>query len=336
MRVCKLFYLTRIIENLQLRKDNFDEKSLEKSREYPRFMRVRKLFSALTRVIENPSELDAIILGQAGGAADRGNVLGAYQYCAFAFVSPYATSGTLEGYVKRRRDGLSPEEMYDLSLQAARGLARTHPPRPDGVATFAHTDIKPLQFLLFDRGDGEVPELRLNDFNRGFLLGYDARRGGPCQFDMCAVRPNGSMYRSPEEWRRCADQDDRVDVYALGGVIYFIVSGGLKPWHYATFKMRRAGLEEGKTSMFPGDEGYSWEDGGLGRRDRKREARGRGRGKGAKAAAEKRKHPDGRLDHPAVRALREVVARCWAYRPEDRPSSLEVLRMLEDGLEKFH
>ncbi|EJK67770.1 hypothetical protein THAOC_11156, partial [Thalassiosira oceanica] len=128
----------------------------------------------------------------------------------------------------------------------------------------------------------------------------------------------------------CAGQDDRVDVYALGGVIYFIVTGGLKPWHYATFKTRLAGLRGGKTSMFPGDVGY---DGGGGRR---------GRGKAAKAAADKEEHtddnaaaPDGRLDHPAVRALREVVERCWAYRPEDRPSSLEVVRMLEDGLEKF-
>ncbi|EJK49609.1 hypothetical protein THAOC_31499 [Thalassiosira oceanica] len=240
------------------------------------------------------SQLDAIVLGEAGGPVDDNdpggpsdpllgsNVLGAYQYCAFSFVSPYATSGTLEGYVRRRgRDGLSPKEMYDLSLQAARGLARTHLHRPDGVATFAHTDVKPLQFLLFGRGEGQVPAVRLNDFNRGFLLGYDERRRGVCRFDMCGVRPNASMYRSPEEWTHCAGQDDRVDVYALGGVIYFIVTGGLKPWHYATFKTRLAGLRGGKTSMFPGDEGYG---GGGGRR---------GRGKGAKAAADKEEHIDG-------------------------------------------
>ena len=46
--------------------------------------------------------------------------------------------------------------------------------------------------------------MQLNDFNRGFLMGYDEKRRGTCRFDMCGVRPNASMYRSPEEWMHCA------------------------------------------------------------------------------------------------------------------------------------
>ena len=37
-------------------------------------------------------------------------------------------------------------------------------------------------------------------------------------------------------------------------------------------------------------------------------------------------------DHPAFEVLSEMVVRCRALRIEDRPSSLEVVRMLEDKL----
>ena len=289
------------------------------------------------------NQLDVLILGEAGGPGgldgddgDRGggggvgrgtNVLSVWQYCAYTSVSPYATSGTLSDYVKERGDGLSPDEMYDLSLQAARGVAGMHLHRPDGVATFAHADVKPPQFLLFDRGDGRTPAVMINDFNRGRLLGYDPGRGRACPFRLCGIKHNGSTYRSPEEYMDCADQDDRIDVYSLGGIIYFIVTGR-RPWHYRSFGSATRRILDGETSLWPGDEGYGGEDddGGGGRhgggRDRggRRERRPDGGG------------PDGRTDHPAVRTLREVASRCWAYRPEDRPSSLEVVRMLEDGL----
>jgi serine/threonine protein kinase len=40
-------------------------------------------------------------------------------------------------------------------------------------------------------------------------------------------------------------------------------------------------------------------------------------------------------DHPAFEALSELVFRCRALRIEDRPTSLEVVRMLEDKLRKI-
>ena len=40
-------------------------------------------------------------------------------------------------------------------------------------------------------------------------------------------------------------------------------------------------------------------------------------------------------DHPAFDALSEMTARCRALRIEDRPSSLEVVNMLEEKLRKI-
>jgi len=53
--------------------------------------------------------------------------------------------------------------------------------------------------------------------------------------------PPSSMYWSPEEnvvpswdgkggdW---GNQTEAIDVYALGGVFYYLLSGGRKPWYY--------------------------------------------------------------------------------------------------------
>ena len=39
-----------------------------------------------------------------------------------------------------------------------------------------------------------------------------------------------------------------------------------------------------------------------------------------------------RSRHPAYAALRGVMMKCWEYKPEDRPSSLRVVQMLEEKM----
>ena len=40
-----------------------------------------------------------------------------------------------------------------------------------------------------------------------------------------------------------------------------------------------------------------------------------------------------RSKHPLVIALKDVMKKCWEFKPKDRPSSYEVVRLLED---KWH
>ena len=41
------------------------------------------------------------------------------------------------------------------------------------------------------------------------------------------------------------------------------------------------------------------------------------------------------LDHPAYNALKDVMIKCLAFKLRDRPSSLEVVQMLEEKMEQI-
>jgi len=108
----------------------------------------------------------------------------------------------------------------------------------------------------------------------------------------------------------CADQSDGIDVYSLGGVFYYILSDGEKPWYYAkSYKKGVDAILRGQMPRLPGVEEY---------------------GSYGKEIVGKVRE---RSKHPAFVALRDVMRRCWAFEPKDRPSSLQVLQMLE---EKWH
>ena len=81
----------------------------------------------------------------------------------------------------------------------------------------------------------DVPLLQIQDFNRGRYLTRSIAEGGnnaTCPFRICGIHHRGSTYRSPEEYMDCADQADTIDVYALGGVFYYLLSDGRRPWYH--------------------------------------------------------------------------------------------------------
>lgn len=249
------------------------------------------------------------------------NLVPVYQYCAFSSVVPFSSAGPLDDYVKGmvgRRQLFGATEQYLLALQAARGLYQAQLFK-DGKATHVHADVKPPQFLLFDRGTGsgvdgasdphDVPVMQLNDFNRGKFLTRDANDGNAtCPFTMCHVKHKGSTYRSPEEYKKCADQNDRIDVYSLGGVFFYLLSDGKKPWyHVPNYDKAVRMILDGEKPRLPRIEEYE-----------------------RKYDREALPFLEERSKHPAFVALREVMRECWAFEPKDRPSSLEVVRMLEE------
>jgi len=104
----------------------------------------------------------------------------------------------------------------------------------------------------------------------------------------------------------CADQDDAIDVFALGGVFYFLLSDGEKPWYYLHNYDKAVKLWlKGEKPRLPAIDEHASNN------------------KNLIVAKERSKHP-------AFVALAEVMMKCWAFKPEDRPSSLEVVKMLEE------
>eukprot|EP00804_Cyclotella_cryptica_P030664 CCRYP_018627-RA/>CCRYP_018627-RA protein AED:0.28 eAED:0.28 QI:0/-1/0/1/-1/1/1/0/472 len=264
---------------------------------------------------------DALISGKAGRSPVhyKNNVLPVYQYCAFTSIVPMATQ-TLDQYVSKfpqHHEGrlMDATEMFHLAFQAARGLYQSHL-YLNGKATNAHSDVKPSQFLVFEPPIHDIgglspqpnktfPLLQISDFNRCRFL-ERSRNNETCPFRICGIKHKGSTYRSPEEYLECADQNDAIDIFSLGGVLFYLLSDGLEPYHeISTFDSVVKKVLAGQLPRLPPLQKYEKF--------------------GVKTAAFVEK----RANHPAFLALRQIMLQCWAYKPQDRPSSLEVLNMFE-------
>ena len=106
----------------------------------------------------------------------------------------------------------------------------------------------------------------------------------------------------------CADQTDAIDVFSLGGVFFFLLSDGEKPYfHVPSFDKAVQRILKGKLPRLPTIEEYEDDYG-----------------------EDVIPFVKERAKHPAFLALKEVMVKCWALKPKDRPSSLEVVQMLEE------
>ena len=122
------------------------------------------------------------------------------------------------------------EAVLEVGLQVADALATAH------SEDVIHRDVKPANILLLSH------ELRpvVADFGICFLRTDE--EGRLTKIDANTVGPDD--YAAPElSGARPDDVDGRVDVYSLGKVLYFVLSGGeLFPrerWHDPRFDLRR-------------------------------------------------------------------------------------------------
>jgi serine/threonine protein kinase len=106
-----------------------------------------------------------------------------------------------------------PARVVHLLLQACRALAGAH------AAGLVHRDIKPGNLFLC-RDWGSADAVKVLDFG----LVKETQTGG------LAVTADGALlgtplYMAPETWIRPREVDVRSDLYALGAVAYFMLTG---------------------------------------------------------------------------------------------------------------
>ncbi|HZY04211.1 MAG TPA: serine/threonine-protein kinase [Anaeromyxobacteraceae bacterium] len=118
---------------------------------------------------------------------------------------PYLIFELLQGETLAQRLGRGPlpvRQALAVAIEVARGLAHAH---ASGVV---HRDLKPSNVFL--TGDGGVKVL---DFGLAHVFGAAGLRGG-----------GTPEYMAPEQWRQEPD-DARVDVFALGTILFESIAG---------------------------------------------------------------------------------------------------------------
>jgi serine/threonine-protein kinase len=113
------------------------------------------------------------------------------------------------------RDGALPvARALHLLRQVCAGLAEAH------AKGMVHRDIKPENIMVCRRG-GEYDFVKILDFGLVKSIGQEHSR------DLTrALRILGTpLYMAPERLRNPADVDARADIYAVGALAFFLLSG---------------------------------------------------------------------------------------------------------------
>ena len=117
---------------------------------------------------------------------------------------PYLVFELLRGKTleERMKEGRLPvEQAVHVAVEIARGLAHAH---AEGVV---HRDLKPANVFLTDRG-----LVKILDFGMAHAFGRRRLSGGT------------PAYMAPEQWED-APEDERTDLFALGVMLYRMLSG---------------------------------------------------------------------------------------------------------------
>jgi eukaryotic-like serine/threonine-protein kinase len=133
---------------------------------------------------------------------------------------PYIAMEYLEGLdlaqLLAERGRVSVEEAIDYVLQACEALAEAH------AAGIVHRDLKPGNLFLMRRVDGRR-FVKVLDFGISKVSGGSGHESAPATRTSALM--GSPLYMSPEQMGSSKNVDARSDVWALGVVLYEMVSG---------------------------------------------------------------------------------------------------------------
>jgi len=129
------------------------------------------------------------------------------------FAMEYCDGPDLRGFLSSARRPFEVKVALSITRAIALGLGAAH------SRGMVHRDIKPENVLLKREGSVYVPKIA--DF------GIVATKESSRKFGMTARPLLTPPYAAPEQWRgmRAAELDGRTDLYALGGVLFEMLTG---------------------------------------------------------------------------------------------------------------
>ena len=133
--------------------------------------------------------------------------------------APYMVMEFLEGedldrYV-RKNSPMPIQIAVDFLLQAAEAIAEAH------ALGVVHRDLKPKNLFLTQRLNGE-PLIKVLDFGVSKVMGE-----GDLSLTATTQVLGSPSYMSPEQLRASRDVDQRTDIWALGAILYELLTGNV-------------------------------------------------------------------------------------------------------------
>ncbi|HEY6559765.1 MAG TPA: serine/threonine-protein kinase [Polyangiaceae bacterium] len=134
--------------------------------------------------------------------------------------APYIVMEYLEGQnlaeLLEQTGALSVPRATSIVVQACRGILVAH------RAGIVHRDLKPQNLFVCRRSDG-TDQIKVLDFG---IAKLDVFEPEDASIITCEGQLLGTpAYMAPEQARGVSELDERVDVYALGAILYELLSG---------------------------------------------------------------------------------------------------------------
>lgn len=155
---------------------------------------------------------------QAAGSLENENIAAVTDFGSHQG-APYIVMEFLEGQdlakVLAQTGPLSIARASQILIQVCRGLVAAH------ARGIVHRDLKPENLLLQTRGDGG-DLVKILDFGIAKLKNNDHRPEAATRTGITLGTP---YYMPPEQARGQKELDERADIYALGVILYELLSG---------------------------------------------------------------------------------------------------------------
>jgi serine/threonine protein kinase len=135
--------------------------------------------------------------------------------------SPYMVMEYLEGSDLsawlEQRGALGVEQAVEFVLQASEAIAEAH------ALGIVHRDLKPANLFVIKRPDGSL-SVKVLDFGISKMTDVMGS-GGDASMTKTSALMGSPLYMSPEQMQSSRNVDARTDIWALGVILYELVTG---------------------------------------------------------------------------------------------------------------